>query len=124
MEIGPLVTRDVVSVQMTDSLRAAARAMQEHNVGSAVVTGGESPGIITERDLLRAIASGDLDTASVQDYMSRNAVSASPSWGVEEAAHTMIDGGFRHLVIVGQDGQPSGILSIRDLVKALLDQRS
>ncbi len=98
--------------------------MARANVGSAVVhvTEGQ-PGIITERDLLRAISEGaDLQTTDVDSYMTSNAISASESWDVEQAARKMIDGGFRHLLVLDGKGDVRGVLSIRDLVVALLDR--
>jgi CBS domain-containing protein len=92
-------------------------------VGSAVVTSSEgSPGIITERDVLQAVADGvDLDATQVSDYMTANAITATESWDVVEAARRMSEGGFRHLVVVDEKGEVSGMLSIRDLVESILD---
>ena len=130
MEIGPLVTQSVVTVGPDHSLAEAAARMARSNVGSAVVLMTEAqPGIVTERDLLRAIAAGaELAATPVERYMTSNAISASESWDVEQAARKMIDGGFRHLIVLDGSGQVRGVLSIRDLVAALLermaDQRS
>ena len=98
--------------------------MRAGNIGSAVVeTEDGHPGIITERDLLRAMADGvDPDTATVEEYMTANAITASPSWSAIEAASRMLDGGFRHLVVLGENGRVTGILSIRDLVSSLLQE--
>lgn len=122
MEIGPLVSRTVLTVGPEHTLAETARRMTEQKVGSAVViTDDGSPGIITERDLLRSMATGDDPTRCyVGDYMTRAAITASSSWDVYEAAKRMIDGGFRHLIVCDDGGRVSGILSIRDLVGALL----
>lgn len=122
MEIGPLVSRTVLTVGPGHSLAETARRMSERNIGSAVVlTDDGSPGIITERDLLRCVASGiDLEEARVAECMTNNAITASSGWEVIDAARRMIEGGFRHLVVVDDEGLVSGILSIRDLVAALL----
>jgi CBS domain-containing protein len=105
------------------SLAQAARMMFERRSGSAVVENDmEGPGIITERDLLRAVADGvDLTSTPVEDYMTANAITASTSWDAEKAARLMLERGFRHLVVIDDRGRIEGILSIRDLVKALLD---
>ena len=123
MEIGPLVNQRILTVGPQHSLRDAARRMHERRVGSAVVgTEDGRPGIITERDLLRAIAQGaDLEITPVDEFMTANAITASASWDVKEAARRMLDGGFRHLIVLDDRGQPTGILSIRDLVEVLLD---
>jgi CBS domain-containing protein len=125
MEVGPLVTRDIVVVGPHHSLSEAARRMNDRGVGSAVVTTDDGrPGIITERDLLKAMAAGvDPDDAVVEDYMTANPITASASWDVRDAARQMLEFGFRHLVVLGDRGEPSGIISIRDLVRVLLDER-
>ena len=123
MDIGPLINEAVVTVGPRHSVAEAARRMHAGNVGSAVVeTEDGHPGIITERDLLRAMADGaDPESATVEEYMTANAITASPSWSAFEAASRMMDGGFRHLVVLGDNGRVTGILSIRDLVVSLLD---
>ena len=122
MHIGELVRRNLVAVGPTHTLAEAASMMVDRNVGSAVVVTDEAPGIVSERDILRAIASGvDPKTAKVADHMTWNAVSAAPTWDVAQAARTMIAGGFRHLVVVDETRE-IGILSIRDLVFALFGE--
>lgn len=124
MKIGPLVNTRVITVGPGHSLAEAARRMNEAQVGSAVVTTEDGrPGIFTERDLLRAIAEGvDPETAVVEGYMTGHAMTASASWHVVEAAVRMIEGRFRHLIILDPEGGVHGVLSIRDLVGSLLDQ--
>lgn len=119
MNVGEIMSRDLVTVGPTHTLRQAAEVMTSHNVGAAVVRTEDQPGIISERDILRAIASGvDIDTATVGDHMTANAVTAFPSWDVDRAVRTMIEGGFRHLVVV-EEGREVGMLSIRDLAAYL-----
>jgi CBS domain-containing protein len=120
MEIRELVARDLVTVGPTHTLVHAATAMHARKVGAAIVVTDEGPGIISERDVLRAVADGaDLGTATVADYMTWNAIVATSAWDTETAARTMLEGGFRHLVVM--DGvEEIGILSIRDLMAGLL----
>lgn len=124
MEIGELLSRSVLTIGQTKTLREAARAMVQRRVGSAVIVNEEGhPAIITERDLLRAFASdGDLDALPVEDYMTPDAITASPSWDVIDAAERMKEGGFRHLIVMNENGTIAGVLSMRDLVAALLDR--
>ena len=124
MNIGPLINRNVLTLGAQHSLLEAARKMSERKVGSAVILNDDGiPGIITERDLMNAMAKGvDPSTATLEEYMTRDAITASPSWNVVEAAHRMIDGGFRHLVVVEDSGGVAGVLSLRDIVGALVDQ--
>src|SRR5487761_1870065 len=116
MEIGPLVTQRMLSVGPHHSLLDTARRMRDRNVGAAIVQSEEeSPAIITERDILRAVAEGaDLSTTAVEAYMTSAPVCATTSWDVVEAAKIMRRGGFRHLIVL-DDGSAIGMLSIRDL---------
>ena len=120
MEIRDLVVRDLVVVGPAHTLSQAAQMMTAHRVGSAIVMTDEGPGILSERDVLRAVAEGaDPKVATVGDYMTWNAIVANSSWDTVAAAKTMLENGFRHLVVV--DGVAEvGILSIRDLVAGIL----
>ncbi len=127
MIIGPFVTQqDIVAVRHDDTLAEAAARIGARRVGSAVVSPqsrGPGFGIITERDLLRAMADGvDPATTHVAAYMTSDAVTVTPEWHVVDAARTMMERGFRHLIVVDK-GRLVGVLSIRDMVKALLQDR-
>ena len=70
MEIRDLVVRDLVTVGPTHTLAQAAKLMNGKRVGSAIVLTEEAPGILSERDVLRAVAEGaDPETATVGHYM-------------------------------------------------------
>ncbi len=123
MQIGPVVSRAVLMVAARESVAEAARKMTDRKVGSAVVMTDQGPSIITERDILRAVAAGvDLQTAPVEDYMTHNAITAQEDWDLHEAAERMSSGGFRHLIVLNAGGQVEGVLSIRDLLRALLQE--
>jgi CBS domain-containing protein len=120
MEIRDLVVRDLVTVGPTHTLAQAAKLMSAKRVGSAIVLTEEAPGILSERDVLRAVADGaDPQAATVADYMTWNAIVATSEWDVMEAARTMQRHGIRHLVVVDGDHE-IGILSIRDLMAGIL----
>jgi CBS domain-containing protein len=109
----------VLTVGPSHTLSDAARLMTERNVGAAVVIDPESPGpgIITERDILQSVASGqDSSTEVVEDHLTEELISASPDWSLEQAAEAMLDGGFRHLLVVN-GAELEGILSMRDIVR-------
>lgn len=113
------MTDTILAVGPGHTLREAARQMAHKKVGAAVVNDPEQPGpgIITERDILESIGAGqDPDTETVSDHLSANLTFASPDWSLERAAEAMVRGGFRHLVVV-EDGETVGILSIRDIVR-------
>ncbi len=116
------MTPAVVSVGPSHTLQQAAQKMAEHNVGSAVIIDpdGFGPGIITERDVLRAVAKGDNPSvANVGDYLTDEATVCEPDASLVDAATTMIRGGFRHVVIV-EGSRVVGILSMRDVVRRWL----
>jgi CBS domain-containing protein len=109
----------VLTVGPTHTLREASRAMASRKVGAAVVVDpdGEGAGIVTERDLLRALADGDdPDVETVGTHLTTEIVYASPSWTLEQAAEAMSHGGFRHLIVL-DDGEPAGIVSVRDVIR-------
>ncbi|HEX2191636.1 MAG TPA: CBS domain-containing protein [Acidimicrobiales bacterium] len=125
MEIDSLITRAVLTVSESDSLRDTAVWMIERGVGSAVVlTDGKPSGIITDRDALRAIARGkDAGSLTVGDLLPGKLTTVRPDLGVLEAARIMRDRGFRHLVVVDEAGDLAGVFSMRDLVVGLLTER-
>jgi CBS domain-containing protein len=125
MEIEPLITRAVLTVDPGDTLHDAAVWMIERGVGSAVVlTDGKPTGIITDRDALRAIAQGiDATTVTVGNFVMRNLRPVSPSTEVEEAGRIMREKGFRHLVVADDDGGLLGVFSMRDLVVGMMRER-
>lgn len=119
MLVQDAMTPMVLSVGPEHTLRDAAVAMCARSVGAAVVLDPEAPGpgVITERDILRSIGAGqDPDAERVGDHLTARLTFASPDWSLEQAAATMVRGGFRHLVVVGR-GSLAGMLSMRDIVR-------
>jgi CBS domain-containing protein len=119
MQVREGMTEVVLTVGPGHTLREAAEAMCQRNVGAAVVLDPDAPGpgLITERDILTAIGSGrDPDEVVVADHLSSNLTFATPDWSLEQAAATMVRGGFRHLV-VADGGELVGIVSMRDIVR-------
>jgi CBS domain-containing protein len=109
----------VLTVGPGHTLRQAAELMSERSVGSAVVVDPElpGPGILTERDILESVGAGqDVDIERVADHLTADLVFAEPDWSLEQAAETMSRGRFRHLVVV-EDGDIVGMLSVRDIVR-------
>lgn len=96
--------------------------MHERGHGSlGVVDGMKLLGLITERDLVRAMANGaDLDQVTVSSFMSRDPDIFSPEFDVWEAAEWLAESGYRHLPVV-EDGALLGIISVRDLLLALVE---
>jgi len=119
MEVRQGMTPTVLTVGPGHSLREVSRLMSERSVGAAVVIDpeGNGPGIITERDILLSLGGGqNPDSEAVADHLTRDVVFAAPDWSLEEAAAAMVRGGFRHLIVLEQ-GDTVGILSVRDVVR-------
>jgi len=126
MEIASLITRAVLTVDKQDSLLDACVWMMERGVGSAVVmTDGKPTGVITDRDALRAIAQGlNAEDVTVGQFVNRKLTQAKAEVEVVEAARLMREKGFRHLVVVDDEGDLVGVFSMRDLVVGLLQERT
>jgi CBS domain-containing protein len=119
VKIGDLAARDLVVVAPADPVRTAARAMTDASVGTVIVLDeGRLAGILTERDVLRAVAEElDPDVSPCADVMTRDVVTAEPDWEVYEAAAEMSARHIRHLVVTEAD-QVIGIVSVRDVLLA------
>jgi len=119
MKVRDGMTKAVLSVGPSHTLREAARLMSAHRVGAAVVVDSAHPGIgiLTERDILDSVGAGqDPDTEMVADHRTSDVVFAAPEWTLEQAASAMAAGNFRHLVVV-EDHDVAGLLSMRDIVR-------
>ena len=116
--LGELMTRDVLAVAPEDTLGHAAEQMVERGTGSAVVADyGRLIGILTERDLLRAVAGRvHSSEARVREWMTAEPVTATEAMSAEEGARIMLEQGFRHLPVVDDD-RAVGIVSIRDVTR-------
>jgi CBS domain-containing protein len=115
------MSRDLLTVGPDERLGAAAKQMADRGVGAVLVMEGERPaGILTERDLLKAVAAGLEPDARVQDWMTRHPETIEAADSTEHAASLMIHGGFRHLPVL-DEGKVAGIISIRDLMRVTLE---
>jgi CBS domain-containing protein len=116
--VAELMTEDVLTVAPEDTIGETAEKMVELGVSSAVVSDyGRLIGIVTERDLTRAVA-GRVHTseARVREWMTADPVTLTADASPTEAAKIMLDNGFRHVPIV-EDEHTVGIVSIRDVVR-------
>jgi signal-transduction protein with cAMP-binding, CBS, and nucleotidyltransferase domain len=123
MQVRDGMSTVVLGVGPHHTLREAARQMAQRRVGAAVVIDPDSPGpgIVTERDLLDSIGRGeDPDVERVASHLTSDVVFAAPDWSLEEAAVTMVRGGFRHLVVTDET-EVIGVLSVRDIVRCWTD---
>jgi CBS domain-containing protein len=111
--------RAVLQIEAAEPVLEAARLMVERNVGSLLVTeGGETVGIVTERDYLRRVAAEELDgrKTSVREIMSAPLVVVTPQTSVDECMALMTDRRIRHLPVV-DEGNIAGLVSIGDVVR-------
>ena len=111
-----LMTERVVTTTPETSVTEAAAAMVRGRVGSAIVMQGSFlAGILTERDVMRAVASAeDLQRSPVSAWMTPDPQSATPDTTPEDAAQIMLLHGFRHLPVV-EGRTVRGVVSLREL---------
>jgi len=123
--LGEICAPTFITVAPEDTLGEVAERMSAQNVGAVVVKDfGRLIGVLTERDMLRAMAARvHTSDARVRQWMTEDPVTAPPDMGFEEAQKIMLDKGFRHLPVV-EGRKVVGIVSIRDLMRIALDDRS
>lgn len=120
----PMLVRDamssvVLTIGPAHTLRQAARLMSARCVGSAIVLDPDTSGlgILTERDVLNSLGAGqDPDHERAHAHTTSDIVFAAPQWTLDEAAHAMSHGGFRHLIVLDA-GDPVGVVSVRDIIR-------
>jgi CBS domain-containing protein len=121
--VGDVMSRDLLMMEQETTLVEAAAAMTARRVGAALIVAGDRlTGILTERDVMRAVASGDV-TGQVADWMTHGPETVDADESTQQAGVVMIHGGFRHLPVL-DGGTPCGIVSIRDLMRVALDDVS
>lgn len=116
---------DVWSVEPDDSVLDVLRLMAEKNVGATVVLDGKRiAGIVSERDYARKVALKGRTSreAKARDIMSANVVCVKPEQSIEECMELMTAGRLRHLPVV-EGERLVGVVSIGDLVKAIIDEQ-
>jgi CBS domain-containing protein len=117
--LADLMTTRLLIVAPEDTLGETAARMAELDTGSAVVAEwGKLVGILTSRDLLRAVAARTHSSeARVRDWMTREPVTAEPETTAGEALALLLAGGFHHLPVV-VDGRPVGLVGLRAVARA------
>ena len=117
IQLGDIMTTKVLTASAERPVAEVTSTMVKARVGSAVVLQGSwLAGILTERDVLRAVASGsDLTKSPVSQWMTKDPVTATPDTTTEEAAALMLTNGFRHLPVL-EGRRLKGVVSIRDVL--------
>ena len=117
------MSSDLLSVEADVSIMEVARRMVDRDVGAVLVLDdGRLNGILTERDLLRAIGRGLREDTRVADCMTAHPETIGPDDTTEHAVVLMLHGGFRHLPVV-QGDDLVGVISMRDLAPLVLEDR-
>src|SRR5579859_5672432 len=115
---------EVMSTALLTVDAEAAAQMDARGVGAALVMNGDRlSGILTERDVLRAVATGGVEGTKVGAWMTHDPDTVGPDERPGHAAAIMIHGGFRHLPVLDGD-TPVGIISIRDLMRLVIDDEA
>jgi len=114
------MSRELLAAVPDERISEAAQHMVARGVGAVLVMDGDRlEGILTERDILKAVAAGLSEDARVRDWMTRHPETIEASDSTDHAAALMIHGGFRHLPVM-DGGAIAGIISIRDLMRVAL----
>jgi CBS domain-containing protein len=115
----------LLSIEPAGRAADAVSVMAKENLGSLVVMDhGRMVGMLTFHELLRAIAqrSGSLGEVRVSDIMVRDPVTAAPDMEVNDLRRTMLESGARYLPVM-HDGKLLGVISFRDVAKAVLEEQ-
>ena len=118
--LADVMRAEVIEVAPEDTLGEVAERMSAVNVGAVVVKDyGRLIGILTERDMLKAMAARvHTSEARVRQWMTADPLTASTEMDVEEAAQVMLEHNFRHLPVVDDSGLVVGLVSLRRVVAA------
>ncbi len=118
--------RDVVTVLPEDTLAQAILKLSQHRIGAVLVVNekDEIKGILSERDIVKFLAGRiEVSTAvSVSSVMTKSVTYVKMHQNLDECLHLMTTGRFRHLPVV-EDEKLTGVISIGDVVKAVLADR-
>ncbi|MDA1118062.1 MAG: CBS domain-containing protein [Proteobacteria bacterium] len=115
----------LLSIEPTGRATDAAKTMSEQNLGSLIVFEQERMvGVLTFREILQALAqrNGTLGDVRVAEIMVRDPVTAGPDMEVNDLRRTMLESGARYLPVV-QDEKLLGVISFRDVAKAVLEEQ-
>jgi len=118
--ISTITSKYVISVDTKSTLRTVVDHLIDGGVSLVVVDdSGSVAGVVSEHDVLQAIHDGaDIDEVWAGDVMSTNITAADADQSIAEAARIMSENRLRHLLVMGDEG---GVVSIRDVLDALLD---
>jgi CBS domain-containing protein len=122
--VSRLQLRSPYAVSADTPVADVVRAMAERRTGCALLTdgGGKLVGIFTERDFVnRVVAAGVDPSRAVETVMTRTPKTVRRAASVQSAVELMASGGYRHLPVTGGGGEPLGVLSVKDVVRYLVE---
>ena len=106
-----------MSIDAAVPIKEAARVMAENNVGLLVImSNGKMIGVVSEKDIVRAVANGVSPSDPIEEIATKRVVSINYDSSIYEAAELMHKLNIRHLVVVDENNNPVGVISIRDIV--------
>ena len=121
MRVEALVRRQPITIGPSATLQQAARVLVQEQIGILVVTsprtGGRAEAVLSERDLVRAVATGTKLTSRLGSVATKKLVRVKRSERPSKAVKLMMENGIRHLVVDNDDGTLFGVLSIRDFFR-------
>jgi len=121
LRVEALVKRSPVTISPGATIRQAAEVFARERIGLLVIAGSVSPvkaqAVISERDIVRAVAKGTALTAPLETVATKKLISVRRSDRASKAVRLMVDNGIRHLVVENDDGTLFGVLSIRDFFR-------
>ncbi len=121
MRVEALVRRSPVTISAKATIKQAAEVFSREKIGLLVVASSEGPSkaeaVVSERDVVRAVAKGTQLTAPLESISTKKLVSVRRSDRLSKAVALMMEKGIRHLVVENDDGTLFGVLSIRDFFR-------
>ena len=121
MRVEALIRRTPVTISPSATIRQAAEVFAREKIGLLVVATSVSPvkakAVISERDVVRAVAKGNALTAPLDTIATKKLISVRRSDRASKAVRLMIENGIRHLVVENDDGTLFGVISIRDFFR-------
>ncbi len=120
VKVADIMSKNVLVVSPSTTLKKAAEAMLGRNVGCVVVVEEDKcVGILTERDFLRLFHHGIDPSEPVEKHMTKNVITIRDNSSVNEAKNIMISQKIRHLPVVDYNNRLIGVLSMRDVFERI-----
>jgi CBS domain-containing protein len=120
MNVGDIIQRPLVTIPSGTTMLDAAKLMVENNMGLLVICDTRDKtklaGVVSERDIMKAIASGKKLTAPIDEVSTKQVITVKAKSEVAEAAKAMNKHRIRHVAVVDEQGKLIGVVSMRDLV--------